>query len=86
MLLRILLPTLTIAFWTNYWWWWLLFVLCSWLVLELLSILDGHLSGSKNIYDWTLSDTIRRWSVAYRWLAPATVGLTACLLWHFFGQ
>jgi cbb3-type cytochrome oxidase subunit 3 len=75
---------MTLTFWTDYWYFWLLFVLLSWLVAELASVYVAKRRGEKNIADWTLSDTIRRWSAKYRWLAPVVVGTTAFLVWHFF--
>lgn len=77
------IPATTIG-WADYWWWWLLAVLASWLVPELISIGVARHRGLRNIEDWTLSDTIRRWSAKYRWLAPVVAGTTVFLLWHFF--
>lgn len=74
------------AWWTAYWFWWLLAVFVSWLVAELTAIGLAHYRGVKNIQDWTLSDTIRRWSGKYRWLAPVAVGTMAMLAYHFFVQ
>lgn len=76
----------TTAIWTATWWWWLLAVALSWLGLEVLSLIKGHVTGQQHIEEWTLSDTIRRWSSARRWLAPLVVGAAAMLLMHFFGQ
>jgi len=73
-------------FWTRFWWWWIFSVAGSWAVFELASIWLAHIRGEKHITKWTLSDTIRRWSAARRWLAPIAVGTTAMLLWHFFAQ
>jgi len=75
-----------VIFWASLWWWWLLAVFVSWLVAELASIWVAHMRGDKHVLEWTLSDTIRRWSAARRWLAPIAVGTTAMLLWHFFAQ
>lgn len=69
---------------TAYWWWFLLFIFVSWLIAELGWIVYAHVTGQKNIFEWTLSDTIRRWSAKYRWLAPVVAGTCAFLLWHFF--
>lgn len=77
---------MTQTWWTDYWWWWLLAVAVSWLVMELVSIAYAHLTGQKNIATWTLSDTIRRWSSRFKWLAPLVVGVCAMLIWHFFAQ
>lgn len=76
----------TTAIWTATWWWWLLAVALSWLGLEVLSLVAAHRSGAKHIQDWTLSDCIRRWAAARRWLAPAVVGTATFLLVHFFGM
>lgn len=73
-------------FWTNLWWWWLLSVALSWAVLEGTSILFAHYQGLHLIQEYTLSDTIRRWSALHRWLAPVAVGVAAMLVWHFFAQ
>ena len=73
-------------FWNHYWYYWLLWIFLSWLGAELASILNAKLKGQKNISDWTLSDTIRRWSAAHRWVAPITIATAAGLCWHFFGQ
>lgn len=54
--------------------------------LELGSIAYAHAKGDPNVFDWTLSDTIRRWSLLYRIVAPATCGAVAFLLYHFFLQ
>ena len=70
--------------WTDIWFYWLLFILVSWLVLEVASILVAKARGDKNISDWTLSDTIRRWATRYGWLAPVVCGTTVFLLVHFF--
>jgi hypothetical protein len=75
---------MTIRWWTDYWWWWLLFVAISWFGMEMVAVVCAHIVGDKHIVDWTLSDTIRRWSGRYRWLAPMVVGVTAFLIWHFF--
>lgn len=80
-----MLLALTSAF-TGMWYWWLVGVAVSWLILELSVIFYAHLRGVKNIQEWTLSDTIRRWSAVHRWLAPLTVGTCAFLLVHFFGM
>lgn len=72
--------------WTEIWFWWLAAVAVSWLGLELASIVQAHLNGVRQVLDWTLSDTIRRWSAAHRWLAPIAVGTAAMLCWHFFAQ
>ena len=74
------------AGWTSLWWWWLLAVLLSWAALEGASLVFAHLTRQKHIVDWTLSDTIRRWSSARSWLAPLAIGTACGLLWHFFGQ
>ncbi len=76
----------TTSWWTNWWWGWLVFILISWLIMELASISWAHYTKQKVITDWTLSDTIRRWSIKYRWLAPITVGIVAFLFWHFFAE
>jgi hypothetical protein len=77
---------MTTAVWTEVWWYWLLAVAASWVVLELGSILVARLTRQSSEQVWTLSDTIRRWSVLYRWLAPLAVGVAAMLVWHFFAQ
>lgn len=71
--------------WSDVWFWWLLFVAVSWLVLEIASILVARSRGQRGDV-WTLSDTIRRWSVPRRWLAPVAVGIIAMLIWHWFAQ
>ncbi|HEX5321654.1 MAG TPA: hypothetical protein VFW46_21020 [Stellaceae bacterium] len=76
----------TDAAWAALWWWWLLAILLSWLALELGSIAWAHHRGQRLVQEWTLSDTIRRWSAARRWLAPLVVGSAAFLLVHFFGM
>jgi|GEM_PF-5438683 len=75
---------MTTLWWTTYWWWWLLAVFVTWVVPELATLAIRHHLGLARIQDWTLSDTIRRWSVKYRWLAPLIAGTCAFLLWHFF--
>lgn len=75
---------MTLSWWTDYWWWWLLFVLVSWLVMEIASLVYAHITGQKHLVDYTLSDTIRRWSSKYRWLALTVMIVTMFLLWHFF--
>ncbi len=75
---------MTLQFWTERWFYWLLAVLLSWMVLEAASIFAAHMAGAKDIVDWTLSDTIRRWSVLHRWLAPVSSGFTMFLWAHFF--
>jgi hypothetical protein len=72
--------------WTDIWFWWLLAILVSWLVLEVGSILVAKARGQGNIFEWTLSDTIRRWSAAHRLIAPLACGTVAFLLYHFFMQ
>lgn len=72
--------------WTAYWWWWLLAILVSWLIMELLSIAVAHATGQRHFQEWTLSDTIRRWSASHRWLAPIITGCTTMLLYHFLIQ
>jgi predicted membrane protein len=74
------------AAWRRLWWWWLLLVALSWAGLEAASLVLAHVTGQQHIVDWTLSDTIRRWSSAEAWLAPLVVGTACGLLWHFFGQ
>lgn len=76
----------TTEFWTRYWFWWLLVVLVSWLVMEGVSIAVARRSHQPHFQVWTLSDTIRRWSVAHRWLGPLAVGTFAMLGYHFFVQ
>ena len=75
-----------LAFWTSLWWWWLLGVAASWATFEGLSIVAAVRCGQRVAEVWTLSETIRRWSSARRWLAPLVIGATAALLAHFFGQ
>lgn len=70
--------------WTEVWFWWLLAVFVSWLVLEIGSVVLAHVRGERHIVEWTLSETIRRWSGAYRWLAPVAIGTACFLLAHFF--
>ena len=74
------------TFWTHLWFWWLLAVALSWVVLEVGSIVAGRYWKQANDATWTLSDTIRRWSAARRWLAPLVVGTCAFLLVHWFGM
>jgi hypothetical protein len=71
---------------TAIWWWFLAAFGMAFGVVELGMILLAHLTGRKNIQDWTLSDTIRRWSALHRWVAPVVCGFAAMLLYHFFGQ
>ena len=77
---------MTRDFWRRLWWRWLFAVALSWVLLEAASIVAAHHAGVTPVEAWTLSDTIRRWSEAERWLAPLTIGTAAGLLWHFFGQ
>ena len=79
------MPTTTEA-WTSLWWAWLLAVALTWFALEITSIVIAHARAQKTVQEWTLSDTIRRWSAKRRWLAPLAVGVMAMLCWHFFGQ
>jgi hypothetical protein len=72
------------AYWTDIWFYWLVFVLVSWFVLEVGSILWAKVKHNTNIMDWTLSETIRRWSGRFKWLAPVVCGTTVFLLVHFF--
>lgn len=76
----------TTAAWADLWFWWLLFVLVSWAIFEAASIVMAHRAQQKVIQTWTLSDTIRRWAISRRWLAPLAVGIIAMLVWHFFAQ
>lgn len=76
----------TTAGWAAIWFWVLLSVAVTIGILEAASLVLAHLHGQKHIEEWTLSDTIRRWSSARRWLAPLVVGSAAMLLMHFFGQ
>lgn len=71
---------------TAIWWWWLLAVGVSWLILEIGAILMARRGRQPNEQVWTLSDTIRRWSLLHRWLAPLAIGIAAMLIWHFFAQ
>lgn len=66
--------------------WLLAWVGGTFLVLEFGSILWAHITGQRNIYEWTLSDTVRRWSGKYSWLALVAIGGSAALMWHLFGQ
>ncbi len=75
---------MTAVGWAHVWFWWLLFVLLSWLAMELDSIRDAHRRGETFVMDYTLSETIRRWSVKERWLAPVAIGTSCFLLAHFF--
>jgi len=75
----------TAEWWSRYWAIWIAAFFLTWLVSELASIAMAHWRGDKHIAEWTLSDTIRRWSSARRWLAPVAVGITAFLLMHLFG-
>ena len=68
----------------RYWLWWLAAVFFSWLPAELFLIWLAHHRGERNIQEWTLSDTVRRWRAEYRWLAPIAVGTMAMLMYHFF--
>ena len=43
-----------------------------------------HVTGARHIADWTLSDTIRRWSADYAWLKYLVTATALFLLWHFF--
>lgn len=72
--------------WARFWFYWLLCVALSWAAAEAYSILKAHLTGAQHIVDYTLSDTIRRWSEARTWLAPLVIGSACGLLWHFFGM
>lgn len=58
----------------------------TFLVLEFGLIAWAHLAGQQNIYEWTLSDTVRRWSSKWRWVSLVLIGLSAALMWHLFGQ
>ena len=71
---------------TALWWWWLLFVALSWAFFEGALLVRAHVTGQRHIVDWTLSDTIRRWSMPRPWLAPLVVGTSCGLLWHFFAM
>jgi hypothetical protein len=70
--------------WTKRWFHWLLLVFISWFGLEGWSIIQDHAYGDVNIYTWTLSETIRRWAIAYDWLAPVSIGTASFLTAHFF--
>lgn len=75
---------MTVDFWADYWWWWLVLVASSWLVAEIASIWFAHRCGATHVSEWTLSDTIRRWSQTRTWLAFVVMLVTVFLLWHFF--
>lgn len=77
---------MTLAFWTSYWWWTLAVFAADVFGSEMVSLVEAHRTGQTHIQDWTLSDTIRRWSAAHRWLGPLIVGATAFLTFHFVGQ
>lgn len=70
--------------WARFWFWWLAFVAGSWFVAEMASIADAHLTGRRYLVDYTLSDTIRRWSHMHRWIGLATMATAEFLMWHFF--
>lgn len=72
--------------WASTWFWWLFFVAATFAILEIASILTARRRGQKIAEVWTLSETIRRWSVGRRWLAPVAVGIIAMLIWHWFAQ
>jgi uncharacterized membrane protein YhaH (DUF805 family) len=72
------------VFWQSYWWWWLIAILISFLVMEGLSIYKAHKTMQKDFTTWTLSDTIRRWSVQRKWLKFLVIVICLFLLWHFF--
>ncbi len=71
---------------TDIWWWFLAAFLVVFGIIELGMILWAHVTGRKNIQDWTLSDTIRRWSTLHRWVGPVVSGVAAMLWFHFFMQ
>ena len=77
---------MTLAFWNAWWFYWLLAVALTFGVMEGWSLAAAHRAREKHIEDWTLSDTLRRWSAARRWLAPLVIGTAAMLMWHFFGE
>ena len=77
---------MTLGFWTRLWFRWLLCVALSWVCLEGASMIAAHLAGAPLLQEYTLSDTIRRWSDLHRWLAPLAIGIMAGLAWHFFGE
>jgi hypothetical protein len=74
------------AFSTAFWFWWFVAVVLTWLIPELIFIAIAHYRGEKNVQEWTLSDTIRRWSKQYRWLAPLFCGTAVFLCVHFFAM
>jgi hypothetical protein len=69
---------------TRSWQLWLLLVFVSGAALEVYAIVEAHAAGDQNVFDWTLSDTIRRWAAGYRWLMPAALGTMAFLFAHLF--
>ena len=70
--------------WTYIWWYWLLFVALSFVILEGISILFAYRTKQSNDAVWTLSETIRRWSVKWRPLAAVVSGIVLGLLVHWF--
>jgi hypothetical protein len=76
----------TTEFWTAYWWWWLVAVFATFFVMEIAAVALAWRTHQRQYVVWTLSDTIRRWASAYRWLALVVIVAAAFLLWHFFVQ
>jgi len=68
-----------LATFQHIWFYWLLFILLSWLAIEIVSIALDHWKTA-----YTLSDTIRHWSSARPWLALIVIMVTSFLIWHFF--
>ena len=73
-----------LAVWTAIWWWWLLGIAASFAVLEGTAVLLAWRAKQPNDAVWTLSDTIRRWAVAWRPLAAVVSGVVLGLLVHWF--
>lgn len=70
-----------ISEWNLIWLYWLGAVVVTFCVLEGYAI---YRDGGK--MDLTLSDTIRRWHVAWRPLSAVVSGFAVLLLVHFFGN
>lgn len=76
----------TVAWWTDWWWYWLWAVLLTFLGPEIVSILIRRQRFGVKIFDWTLSDCVRRWSQAHHWVPAAVIISMAALCYHWFAM
>ena len=72
------------TFFNDFWWYWLATIAGSFGVVEVASIVVRRILFGQKIYDWTLSDCIRRWAAAHHWLPGVVTASMAVLCVHWF--